>query len=84
MPRASFLAWAPMLPMIATSHKAGIQPTLATGWLHRVRAGGVCRLRRVQVMEGLEQTKAAILPELLRGTVEYFPFRQIRVLLQGW
>lgn len=35
-------------------------------------------------MEGLEQTKAAILPELLRGTVEYFPFRQIRVLLQGW
>lgn len=73
-----------MLPMIATSHKAGIEPTRATGWLCRVGAGGVYRLRHVQVMDSLEQTKAAILPELLTGTLEYFPFRQIRVLLQGW
>ncbi len=35
-------------------------------------------------MDRLEQTRAAILPELLTRTLEYFPFRQIRVLLQGW
>ena len=35
-------------------------------------------------MDGLEQTRAAIFPELLTGTLEYFPFRQIRVLLKGW